>query len=78
MKAMYTAFAATVVISIAAYYMLGEIGFSSQDRLAGEAVRLGDTTRMTPKAPAQDRPATQAGKDDYGETLAAGLDPRGR
>ncbi|MGQ3487176.1 hypothetical protein [Roseovarius pacificus] len=42
MKAMYTAFAATVVISIAAYYILGEIGFSSQDRLAGESVRVGD------------------------------------
>ncbi|MBU3260358.1 hypothetical protein KPG71_10070 [Roseovarius sp. PS-C2] len=42
MKAMYTAFAATVVISIAGYYILGEIGFSSQDRLAGESVRVGD------------------------------------
>lgn len=42
MKAMYAAFAATVLISIGAYYGLNAIGFSSQDRMAGDSVRLGD------------------------------------
>jgi len=42
MKAMYAAFAATVLISAAAWYGLGNLGFSSGERMAGEAVRLGD------------------------------------
>lgn len=40
MKAMMTAFAAIVVISIGAWYGLGQIGFSAADRTSGEAVRL--------------------------------------
>ena len=43
MKAMYLAFAATVVIAIGAWLVLGELGFSSQNRAAGDAVRLSDT-----------------------------------
>ncbi|WP_306153060.1 hypothetical protein [Roseovarius sp. MMSF_3281] len=44
MKAMYTAFAAAVVITIVAYYGLNEAGFSSGEVSAGNAVRLGDAT----------------------------------
>ena len=40
MKAMLTGFAAIALISVAAYYVLGEIGFSSQARNSGDAVRL--------------------------------------
>jgi hypothetical protein len=40
MKAMYAAFAATVVISIAGYYTLGEMGFSSGQVFSSESVRL--------------------------------------
>lgn len=43
MKAMYAAFAAIVLISVAAGYGLGNLGYSSGERMAGEAVRLGDT-----------------------------------
>lgn len=42
MKAMYAAFAITALISVVAYYGLGALGFSSQDRMASDAVRLGD------------------------------------
>ena len=42
MKAMYTAFLASAVIAIGAYYALNEAGFSSQDRMASDSVRLGD------------------------------------
>ncbi len=44
MKAMYTAFAATVLIMITAYYGLNEVGFSAAEVSAGNAVRLGGTT----------------------------------
>ena len=40
MKAMLSAFAAIVAISIGAYFALNEVGFSSEERLAGDAVRL--------------------------------------
>ena len=42
MKAMYIAFAVTVIIMVGAYYALNEAGFSAQDVSAGDAVRLGD------------------------------------
>ncbi|HKL55253.1 hypothetical protein [Marivita sp.] len=42
MKALYTALAACVVIAFASDYILHQIGFSSQDRQSGAAVRLGD------------------------------------
>ena len=42
MKAMYMAFLASAVIAVGAYYGLNAIGFSSQDRMAGDSVRLGD------------------------------------
>lgn len=42
MKMMLTAFAAIVVIAIGADLALDRIGFSTSDRTAGEAVRLGD------------------------------------
>jgi hypothetical protein len=42
MKAMYIAFAATVIIMIGAYYSLNEAGFSAQETSASDAVRLGD------------------------------------
>jgi len=42
MKTMLTAFAAIVVIAVGANFILGQAGFSSQDRTAGAAVRLGD------------------------------------
>lgn len=42
MKAMLAAFAATAVISVLAWYGLGQLGFSSGERNAGDAVRLGD------------------------------------
>ena len=40
MKAMLGGFAAMIVISVGAYFALGEMGFSAQDRNAGAAVRL--------------------------------------
>ena len=40
MKAMYAAFAATVAISIAGYYILGEMGLSSGQVFSSDAVRL--------------------------------------
>ncbi len=43
MKAMLAAFAAIAIITTAAYYILGGIGFSSQDMNAGSAVRLSTT-----------------------------------
>ncbi len=42
MKAMLAAFVAIVVIAVGANYILGQVGFSSQDRTAGDAVRLDD------------------------------------
>ncbi len=40
MKAMLTAFAATIVIAIGASYALEYAGFSSQERTASTSVRL--------------------------------------
>jgi len=40
MKAMLTAAVAIVVIAVGANVILGNIGFSSQERTAGSAVRL--------------------------------------
>ena len=40
MKVMMLAFAATAVITVGAWYGLGQAGFSSGDRQAGDAVRL--------------------------------------
>ncbi len=40
MKAMWVGFAATIVITVSAYFVLGEIGFSSAERGLGEAVRI--------------------------------------
>ena len=40
MKAMLLAFAAVAVIAIGANMFLGQVGFSSQERTAGPAVRL--------------------------------------
>jgi len=42
MKAMFAAFAAIIVIAVGANLILGQAGFSAQDRTAGAAVRLGD------------------------------------
>lgn len=42
MKAMWTGFAAIIVITVGAWLVLGEMGFSSADRSAGTAVRLSD------------------------------------
>ncbi|WP_299285570.1 hypothetical protein [uncultured Tateyamaria sp.] len=42
MKAMLLAFVAIGVISVGSYFILGEVGFSSQERGAGAAVRLDD------------------------------------
>lgn len=42
MKAMLIAFVAIAVIAVGANYILGQAGFSSQERTAGSAVRLGD------------------------------------
>ncbi|MCV6592808.1 MAG: hypothetical protein OIF48_07650 [Silicimonas sp.] len=43
MKAMYAGFAAIVVISLVAWYGLGQAGFSSEDRHSGNNVRLSDS-----------------------------------
>ena len=40
MRAMYLAFLAIAVISVAAWYGLNQAGFSSAERAAGDAVRL--------------------------------------
>ena len=40
MKAMYLAFAAIAVISVAAWFGLNNAGFSSAEQSAGDAVRL--------------------------------------
>lgn len=40
MKAMFTGFAAIVVISIGAWYGLGQAGFSTQEVQSGANVRL--------------------------------------
>lgn len=40
MKAMLAGFAAIVVISVGAYYGLGEAGFASQDVFSSDNVRL--------------------------------------
>lgn len=40
MKAMFAGFAAIAVIGIAAHFGLAEIGFSSEERNSGAAVRL--------------------------------------
>lgn len=40
MKAMLTAFVAIAVISVGAWFVLQEMGFSSGDRQASDAVRL--------------------------------------
>jgi hypothetical protein len=42
MKSMYAAFAAIVVITVAAWFTLNELGMSSGERATGPAVRLGD------------------------------------
>lgn len=42
MKAMYAAFAVTALISVVAYYGLSSLGFSSQNQMASDAVRLSD------------------------------------
>ncbi len=40
MKTMYIAFAAIAVIAVGSNLILGQAGFSSQERAAGPAVRL--------------------------------------
>ncbi len=40
MKAMMAGFAAMVIISIGAWYALGEMGFSSAEQRSGQSVRL--------------------------------------
>ncbi|GGX71777.1 hypothetical protein GCM10007385_45880 [Tateyamaria omphalii] len=40
MKAMMLGFAALIVISVGSYFALQELGFSSEDRGSGDAVRL--------------------------------------
>ena len=42
MKAMFIAFAAIAIIAVGSNLILGQVGFSSQDRSAGSAVRLDD------------------------------------
>ena len=40
MKSMWAGLAGVVVISVVAYFVLGELGFSSAERGSGSAVRL--------------------------------------
>jgi len=40
MKPMFLAFVAIVVIAVGSNTLLGQMGFSSQDRATGSAVRL--------------------------------------
>jgi hypothetical protein len=42
MKAMLIAFASIALIAVGSNMILGQVGFSSQDRTAGSAVRLDD------------------------------------
>lgn len=42
MKAMMAAFAATALITVVAWYGLGEAGFSASEVGSGDAVRLDD------------------------------------
>lgn len=41
MKAMFVSFVAIAVISVGAYYVLENLGFSAADTTAGPSVRLG-------------------------------------
>ncbi|QFT82096.1 hypothetical protein FIU89_15835 [Roseovarius sp. THAF27] len=43
MKAMLSAFAATAIIAVVAWYGLHEAGFSAGERNSGESVRLEDS-----------------------------------
>lgn len=40
MKAMFTAFAAMAVITVGAWWGLGQMGFTAQEITRGDAVRL--------------------------------------
>lgn len=40
MKEMMAGFAAIILIAVAAYYTLNNLGFSSADQSAGDAVRI--------------------------------------
>ena len=40
MKAMFAGFAAMIVIGVAAWYGLGELGFSSQEVNTSDSVRI--------------------------------------
>ncbi len=40
MKAMLTGFAAVVIVAAGAYYALGQMGFSSQEKYSSQNVRL--------------------------------------
>ncbi len=40
MKAIITSFAAIIVLAVAANYALDQAGFSSQEKLSGNSVRL--------------------------------------
>ncbi len=40
MKAMMAGFAFAIVVSIGAYFVLGEMGFSAEDTYSGTSVRL--------------------------------------
>ncbi|MDC1319117.1 hypothetical protein N8Y93_00325 [Litorivicinus sp.] len=40
MKTMFTAFAATIVLSFAAYYIMSGMGFSSAEMQSAPSVRL--------------------------------------
>lgn len=40
MKVMLSSFAAIVVIAVGAYYVLQEVGFSSEERQAAPSVRI--------------------------------------
>ena len=40
MRVMFLSFVAIAVISVGAWYGLGQVGFSSADQYSGDAVRL--------------------------------------
>ena len=40
MKAMFMGFAAMIIIAVASYFVLQEVGFSVETRNSGDAVRL--------------------------------------
>ena len=42
MKTMLVAFVATIAITVGADTVLDQMGFSAEDRLSGDAVRLGN------------------------------------